>query len=541
MKAEIDTKEKMKKRIVYIIVAAIALAIIVGIGHHLYTKQQAKIDNAQRKIMKMMGFDDTTTWEDFLIDENMPTALARVEPYMDEVYPELKGNPKYKDITIERLKTDFMNVYEEIRPRNYISKKDYNIPYKEYDFGVAVDETVGEYIAFGVGYGRDGVYDEVKYQMRMDGIWVGDGAEKVDEDSEVAIMRKSKAGCMRVFKGVGEDYAFDYIYYGYKDSNYEMFLASEQLPEMLIYFQKLMDEQYPQIGYGSKYKEITIMRLTTDYEAVYKELEEISVEIKKAGGNWRRINVEIAGSLREHAKAEIIRYLWDDKQPDDTSIFRYGYLHDNMPIFLEEFKTYMQDNYPDIGYGTKYEEFTLERLDDEHMSVYQELKIIEENMKIRGLDLKKDVADKLWNKIKETEAEEEMADERMAMERHNALKKCVGFIHGEKEPDDFYINAWSEELETDTNALIFLAEMKKYMENHYADIEYGTKYEEITIPRLKEEYIAVSYEMKKIEKEFIDRGEDWYTVRSKIIGKSEVLKEWQRMLEKDKKEKGEFD
>jgi len=272
---------KMKK-ILCVVISLFAMSMMVSCGSHkqqLAVEEFAKMDKAW--IMYVFGYggysqnygmngdsDKDFYEEEFLNDENLPMLLVRFKKRMDDDYPDIGYGRKYEKITIERLKTNYREIVKGIEALDEEFRTNYSDNERVYHI------IVGE-----------------RVRMRENGIWIGDGAEKVDENSEVALARKVKAGCM-AFLGIGR-YENNYIFNGYKEEVFEKFLKDEGLPLFLEHMKTYMDEHYPEIGYGNQYEEITVERLKTDYEGVYKETEEIRSKVKDAGDGWGDIRLEI--------------------------------------------------------------------------------------------------------------------------------------------------------------------------------------------------------------------------------------------------------
>ena len=267
---------KNRKTLYKTIALVVVIVSIVGINkYNSYKEEQLVIERnerrAKQRIMFLFGFDkyandykidepsDKDSYEEgFLNDENLPTLLLRFKEKMSTDYPEIGYGSKYEEITIERLKTEYVDVRKEIG---------------------AMAEDVNNH-----PLDNDGLYRIIigeRVRMRDDGIWIGKGAEKVAEDSQVALARKAKIGCMDFFD-IGR-YDMDYMFNGYKEAVFEAFLADERLTSFLNYMKEYMDVNHPDIGYGSDYEEITVERLKTEYEDVYQEIEEISAKLEEKG------------------------------------------------------------------------------------------------------------------------------------------------------------------------------------------------------------------------------------------------------------------
>ncbi|MFV0364397.1 MAG: hypothetical protein ACK5LL_15110, partial [Suipraeoptans sp.] len=62
---------------------------------------------------------------------------------------------------------------------------------------------------------------------------------------------------------------------GEKEQYYEEFLSEKRVELITEYLKEYMDREYPGIGYGTTYEEITMDRLRNDRVAVGEEFEEI--------------------------------------------------------------------------------------------------------------------------------------------------------------------------------------------------------------------------------------------------------------------------
>jgi len=293
-----------KKTLYKTIAIVVIILSIIGVNkYNNYKEERLTIERnerrAKQRIMFMFGFDnyandykidepsDKDSYkEEFLRDENLPMLLLRFKEKMSTDYPDIGYGSKYEEITIERLETEYREILEEIWAMNEKFKENYSD--NERIYNIVISESV---------------------RMCKDGIWIGDGASKVAEDSAIALTRKAKVGCMEFF-GI-DRYYNDYMLNGYKEEVFERFLADERLPIFIGYMKEYMDVNYPDAGYGSKYKEITMERLTKEYEEVYQELvdmtvglEEMYPELKELVDKtgimeviWIRINSDIEEQL----------------------------------------------------------------------------------------------------------------------------------------------------------------------------------------------------------------------------------------------------
>ncbi|MFV0364241.1 MAG: hypothetical protein ACK5LL_14310, partial [Suipraeoptans sp.] len=62
---------------------------------------------------------------------------------------------------------------------------------------------------------------------------------------------------------------------GEKEQYYEEFLSEKRVELITEYLKEYMDREYPKIGYGTIYEEITMERLRNDRVAVGEEFREI--------------------------------------------------------------------------------------------------------------------------------------------------------------------------------------------------------------------------------------------------------------------------
>jgi len=274
---------KNRKMLCKIIVILIIIISVVGINSYRNYKEEqlksARIEKREKMwIMIIFGLDDYDEdseedlyEEEFLRDENLPTLLVYFKKYMNDNHPDIGYGSKYEEITMERLKAEYSIVLEELNAMSM--------------------QLEGQLSTQGRIYN---VMGRVDYEMRKNGIWIGDGADKVAEDSPEALSRKAKAGCMDFLYIDGYD--TDYVFSGYKDSIFVEFLRDKRLQPFLDYLKEYMESNHSEIGYGSKYEEVTIERLETEYEDVYEELLEMSTELEE-GIAWNEIVRDIRGHL----------------------------------------------------------------------------------------------------------------------------------------------------------------------------------------------------------------------------------------------------
>lgn len=263
--------------------------LVVGVASCFYYKnaqQKAKEKNMEEStkvwIMQMFGYleyasnyrenPDGNTYEDFLQDENLPTLLVRIKKQMGNNYPEIGYGDKYSEITVERLKTEYMAVSDELG----MLIKDFN-----------------NYPTAEISLQRDIIKPE-RNAMREDGIWISEGNEKVAEDSPIALTRKAKAGCMRFL--YLSNYESNFLW-EYNDKIFENYLSNKNLSLFLDYMKEYMESNHSEIGYGSRYEEITIERLKTECETVYQELTEMNAELEEQGIIWDDISSDIRAHL----------------------------------------------------------------------------------------------------------------------------------------------------------------------------------------------------------------------------------------------------
>ena len=121
----------MKKKQVMtmvIIITAILLAVLGYLKYQGYKAEKAAMKEQQsieryskRYIIFGIGINryednnEVVHYEDsFLKNENFPTFLVRFNEYMDANYLEIGDRTRYKEITMERLKKDYVNVAKEL-------------------------------------------------------------------------------------------------------------------------------------------------------------------------------------------------------------------------------------------------------------------------------------------------------------------------------------------------------------------------------------------------------------------------------------------
>ena len=216
-----------KRKTLYSVIAVLVVSVsMIGtVSYFNYKQKQQTMEeksiekSAKIWIMRMFGYlqeandydkdSDPKAYEYFLQDKNLPTLLTRIKERINNDYPDID----YEDITTERLRTEYMAVSEELE---------------------LLMADIDNYSTDEISFRRD-IVDVESRMMRWDGIWVSEGNSKVDEDSPVALMRKAKAGCMRIL--YVSDYASSYTLNGYNDRIFEKFLASKALPSFLDYYE----------------------------------------------------------------------------------------------------------------------------------------------------------------------------------------------------------------------------------------------------------------------------------------------------------------
>ena len=201
--------------------------------------------------------------------------------------------------------------------------------------------------------------------------------------------------------------------YTREENGYEKFLENENLPTVLLYFREHMDTRYPSIRYGTVYKVITIDRLRNEYMETYAEIDAIGDDLSREGISiddfMNSVHMAIAmdgilvsdgvpkverdseEALIRNAKARCMNYLYVDRYVNAYAIWGYNDIHfeafledERLPIFLTGMKEYMDTHYPEIGYGSQYEEVTVERLRNDYETAYVELEEIAEKLKEIG-------------------------------------------------------------------------------------------------------------------------------------------------------------
>ena len=272
--------EKVKSRRVIILIVILVFGLLALYLHEQKKNRQESEENLNKMmIMSYISLQgeykyDKNGYEEFLKDANLPTTLLYFGEYMDTHHPSIGYGTTYKEITVERLTNDYMEVLADITSEDTASI-DGDLRRKDGRF----KETM----------------EEVYRTIRMDGIWVGYGATKVEVDSAEALMRKAKALCMQYIYIDG--YVSEYIFGGYNNMHFEEFLGDERLPIFLTGMKEYMEAHYPEIGYGSQYEEVTVERLRNDYKTVSMELEEMIGKVEDTGVEWS----EIAWQIREES------------------------------------------------------------------------------------------------------------------------------------------------------------------------------------------------------------------------------------------------
>jgi len=329
-----DTKGKWKKEWISmeekdgkssLFMVGFIIVILLGVvaytkyteNREKYQQEQEALRNqeyAKKSIMLSLGFGDYIDdegklyeghayEEGFLKDGNLSEFLLRFNEYMISNYPYIEDDREYKEITIERLKTKYEDVAYEIEwMRSTIKGEEIKFE--------AITEEVKDYMLEAGTWtnGESGRVNEAGQAlmslddiaaagaavMRECGDWSG-GVERVDKDSDIALKRQAKAGCMK-FLYIGK-YKSEYIFNGYEEKVYDTFLADGNLPQFIAYMKNYLDESHSDIGYSTKYEEITVERLKDDYENVYEELRKIVEAVEEAGVEWMDVRLNIADEM----------------------------------------------------------------------------------------------------------------------------------------------------------------------------------------------------------------------------------------------------